>query len=131
MGDMLYMPNGGKINRAHGPFVSDDEVERVVEFINRQGFKPEYIKTIIDNNSDDSNTDNYSNFDISITGQKDDDESLYQQAIEIIRRDKKTSISYIQRQLRIGYNKAANIIERMEREGIVSPPNINGKRELL
>lgn len=130
MGDMLYMPNGGKINRAHGPFVSDDEVERVVEFITKQGFKPEYIKTIIDNN-DGSNDDSGGNFDISISGQKDDDEVLYQQAIEIVRRDKKTSISYVQRQLRVGYNKAANIIERMERDGIVSPPNINGKRELL
>lgn len=130
MGDMLYMPNGGKINRAHGPFVSDDEVERVVEFITKQGFKPEYIKTIIDNN-DGSGDNNSGNFDISINGQKDDDEMLYQQAIEIVRRDKKTSISYVQRQLRVGYNKAANIIERMERDGIVSPPNINGKRELL
>ena len=131
MGDMLYMPNGGKINRAHGPFVSDDEVERVVEFITKQGFKPEYIKTILDSNNDEFNDESSGNFDISISGQKDDDESLYRQAIEIVRRDKKVSISYVQRQLRIGYNKAANIIERMEKDGIVSQPNINGKRELL
>lgn len=129
MGDMLYMPNGGKINRAHGPFVSDDEVERVVKYIVKQGFKPEYIKTITEDEEESS--EESGNLDISISGQRDSDESLYKQAIEIIRRDKKVSISYVQRQLRIGYNKAANFIEQMEKEGIISTPSINGKRELL
>lgn len=129
MGDMLYMPNGGKISRAHGPLVSDDEVERVVRYIIKQGFKPEYIKTITE--AGDEPSEEGGNFDISISGQRDSDESLYQQAVEIIRRDKKVSISYVQRQLRIGYNKAANFIEQMEKEGIISPAGVNGKRELL
>ncbi|MDR2777981.1 MAG: DNA translocase FtsK 4TM domain-containing protein [Rickettsiales bacterium] len=132
MGDMLYMQNGGKISRAHGPFVSDIEVERVVNFIVKQGFKPEYVKTIMGNEdssgSDGSGED--SNFDIDIVGQKDD-ETLYHQAIEIVKKDKKTSISYLQRQLRIGYNKSASLIERMEREGIISPIGSGGKRDIL
>jgi S-DNA-T family DNA segregation ATPase FtsK/SpoIIIE len=132
MGDMLYMQNGGRISRAHGPFVSDIEVERVVNFIVGQGFKPEYVKTIMDsgNSSCDSGSDEDSNFDINIAGQKDD-ETLYQQAIEIVRKDKKASISYLQRQLRIGYNKSASLIERMEHEGIISPVSNTGKRDIL
>lgn len=130
MGDMLYMPNGGKINRAHGPFVSDDEVERVVKYIVNQDFKPTYIRTLAEADGDSSFDGG--NFDISINdGRKDGDEALYQQAVDIVRRDKKISISYVQRQLRIGYNKAANFIERMEKDGIVSPVGANGKRELL
>lgn len=130
MGDMLYMPNGGKINRAHGPFVSDMEVEKVVNFIIKQGIKPEYIKNL--ENSDNDENNNSGNFDITINGEKSNsEESLYKQALEIIRRDKKVSISYIQRQLRIGYNKAANLIERMEKDGVITPASINGKRDVI
>ena len=126
MGDMLYMPNGGKINRAHGPFVSDGEVENVVKYIISQGVKPDYVKlSSVDDNEDDGGS-----FEITNFGSNNDDD-LYKQAVEIIKRDGKVSISYIQRQLRIGYNKAANLVERMEKEGIVSAPNAMGKREIL
>ena len=127
MGDMLFMPNGGKISRAHGPFVSDKEVENVVNYIIKQGIKPEYVNTIL--NVDDE--EDGGNFDININGKNNSEEELYKQAVDIIMRDGKVSISYIQRQLRIGYNKSANLVERMEREGIVSPPNSTGKREIL
>lgn len=127
MGDMLFMPNGGKISRAHGPFVSDKEVENVVNYIIKQGIKPEYVNTIL--NVDDE--EDGGNFDININGKNNSKDELYKQAVDIIMRDGKVSISYIQRQLRIGYNKSANLVERMEREGIVSPPNSTGKREIL
>lgn len=127
MGDMLFMPNGGKISRAHGPFVSDKEVENVVNYIIKQGIKPEYVNTIL--NTDDE--EDGGNFDININGKNNSEDELYKQAVDIIMRDGKVSISYIQRQLRIGYNKSANLVERMEREGIVSPPNSTGKREIL
>lgn len=128
MGDMLYMANGGKINRAHGPFVSDGEVEKIVEHIKKQGVKPEYIKDFLSETNDE---DDSGNFDITINGSNDNDDNLYKQAIEIIKRDKKVSISYIQRQLRIGYNKSANLIERMEKDGIITPAGVNGKREII
>lgn len=125
MGDMLFMPNGGKISRAHGPFVSDKEVEDVVNYIIKQGIKPEYVNTIL--NTDDE--EDSGNFNINTKNNSEDE--LYKQAVDIVMRDRKVSISYIQRQLRIGYNKSANLVERMEREGIVSPPNSTGKREIL
>lgn len=122
MGDMLYMASGGKIIRVHGPFVSDDEVQSVVEYLKAQG-EPNYMEEITkeDENSLSDNEDET----------EDEENNLYNQAVSIIQRDQKVSISYIQRQLRIGYNRAANIVERMEREGIVSPPNHAGKREIL
>lgn len=130
MGDMLYMPNGGKINRAHGPFVSDGEVERIVDYIVKQGIKPEYIKNFEE--VSDSGDGDEGNFDITINNGKDgSDDELYRQAVEIVRKEKKVSISYIQRQLRIGYNKSANLVERMEKEGVVTPAGINGKREVV
>ncbi len=126
-GDMLYMTNGAKLTRAHGPFVSDDEVEKVVSFINTQGFKPAYVREIIENTNDETNT----NFEISMNSKDLDIEELYQQAVQIVKRDRKTSISYIQRVLRIGYNKAATLIERMEAEGILTQPNSLGKRDII
>ena len=130
MGDMLFMAGGGKIIRAHGPFVSDDEVETIVNFIKSQGFKPNYVDEVLKNDDEFSSddVDSGSNSDLDeIDGEK----NLYQQALNIIKRDRKCSISYIQRQLRIGYNKAANIIEEMERDGILSSPGNTGKREIL
>jgi S-DNA-T family DNA segregation ATPase FtsK/SpoIIIE len=127
MGDMLYMQNGGKINRAHGPLVSDLEVERVVKFIRQQGVKPEYVKVSSDATGDEDDD----NFAVTIAGQRDEDDNLYRQAMEILRRDRKISISYLQRQLRIGYNKSATLIERLEKEGLIGPPNATGKRELM
>ncbi|WCR53679.1 MAG: DNA translocase FtsK [Wolbachia endosymbiont of Ctenocephalides orientis wCori] len=122
MGDMLYMASGGKITRVHGPFVSDDEVQNIVDHLKTQG-EPNYMEEITkeDENSSVKSED----------GTEDDENDLYNQAVAIIQRDQKVSTSYIQRQLRIGYNRAANILERMEKEGIVSPPNHSGKREIL
>ncbi len=127
MGDMLYMAGGGKIIRAHGPFVSDGEVEKIVSFIKSQGIEPEYVEEVIKNEDEFSN-DTSNNYDAQDFNKEKD---LYKQAIMIIKRDKKSSISYIQRQLRIGYNKAANIIEELERRGVLSSPNNTGKREIL
>lgn len=119
MGDMLYMSGGSKIKRVHGPFVSDKEVQDIVDHLKSQG-KPEYMDEITKDDESSALTD------------EDDGESdeLYRQAVSVVLEDKKASTSYIQRQLRIGYNRAANIIERMEKEGIISPPNHSGKRFL-
>lgn len=118
-GDMLYMASGGRIIRVHGPFVSDSEIEKVVSFLREQG-EPQYIDTVpIDDSSDEYN-------DTSPEG-----DPLYRQAVEIIRRDKKASTSYLQRQMQIGYNRAARIIDQMENEGLLSKPNHVGKREIL
>lgn len=122
MGDMLYMASGGKIIRIHGPFVSDDEVQNIVDHLKTQG-EPNYMEEIT---REDENSFPESE------GETDDEENdLYNQAVAIIQRDQKVSTSYIQRQLRIGYNRAANIVERMEKEGIVSAPSYSGKREIL
>ncbi|MFT4327516.1 MAG: DNA translocase FtsK, partial [Wolbachia pipientis] len=122
MGDMLYMASGGKIIRVHGPFVSDDEVQNIVDHLKTQG-EPNYMEEIT---REDENSFAESE------GETDDEENdLYNQAVAIIQRDQKVSTSYIQRQLRIGYNRAANIVERMEKEGIVSAPSYSGKREIL
>ncbi|MCM1002580.1 FtsK/SpoIIIE family DNA translocase [Wolbachia pipientis] len=122
MGDMLYMASGGKIIRVHGPFVSDNEVQNIVDHLKTQG-EPNYMEEI---------TKEDENSSAELDGETEDEENdLYKQAVAIIQRDKKVSTSYIQRQLRIGYNRAANIVERMEKEGIVSAPNYSGKREIL
>ncbi|MDR0572239.1 MAG: DNA translocase FtsK 4TM domain-containing protein [Rickettsiales bacterium] len=126
-GDMLYSANGGKISRAHGPFVSDAEVRNVIDFILKQNIKPVYINSLQESEDDGGND----NIDISISGDREDEEDLYKRAVEIIKRDKRVSTSYIQRQLRIGYNKAANIIERMEKEGIVTPAGVGNKRDIV
>lgn len=122
-GDMLYMASGRAPIRVHGPYVSDTEVERVVEYL-KQVDQPQYDESImIEEGPDDESMTN------SATGENID--SLYNQAIEIVRRDNKVSISYIQRRLSIGYNKAAKLVEKMEEDEIVSPPNNAGKRTLL
>ena len=120
MGDMLYMMPGGRIERVHGPFVDDKEVENVVKFWKEQG-EPEYIEEITADEEEQSIT----------TTEDNGGDDLYRQAIEIVMRDRKVSVSYIQRCLRLGYNRAANIIERMEKEGLVSAPNHAGKREII
>ena len=122
-GDMLYMAGGGRITRVHGPFVSDQEVETVVAFLKAQG-EPEYIETITQEEGENGE------FGLEGGGGSEEDD-LYRQAVQVVMRDKKVSTSYIQRSLRIGYNRAADLMDRMEREGIVSAPNHAGKRELL
>jgi S-DNA-T family DNA segregation ATPase FtsK/SpoIIIE len=119
-GDMLYMSDGGKVVRVHGPFVSDNEVEDVVRFIKNQE-TPEYIESL-------TKEENEINSGIQ---QNDANDELFNQAVEVIMKDKRVSTSYIQRKLQIGYNRAARIIEEMEDQGIISEPNSQGKREIL
>ena len=126
-GDMLYMAGGGRISRVHGPFVSDDEVEKVVRHLKSQG-TPEYLEEVTAGGDEDE--DGNAIFDATGTGLAEGGD-LYQQAIAIVKRDRKASTSYIQRRLQIGYNRAATIMERMEEEGIVGQPNHAGKREIL
>ena len=123
MGDMLYMGNSSRILRVHGPFVDDKEVERVTNFLRENGV-PEYISAVTEPN-DDENADE----DSYESGEGGDD--MYTQAVNIVRTERKSSISYIQRNLRIGYNRAANLVEEMEKKGILSEPNHSGKREIL
>lgn len=123
MGDMLYMAGGGRIGRVHGPFVDDREVEKVVSFLKSQA-APSYIEDI-------TKEEEPVNEDGDVGEFGDDDAGLYNQAVQIVLRDKKASTSYIQRRLRIGYNRAALLIEQMEEEGVISAPNHAGKREIL
>jgi DNA segregation ATPase FtsK/SpoIIIE, S-DNA-T family len=125
-GDMLYMAGGGRISRVHGPFVSDEEVEKVVRHLKTQG-TPEYLEAVTA--EDPTDEDGGAVFDASGMGGEGGD--LFQQAVAIVKRDQKASTSYIQRRLQIGYNRAASLMERMELEGIVGPANHAGKREIL
>jgi S-DNA-T family DNA segregation ATPase FtsK/SpoIIIE len=127
-GDMIFMSGGSKMTRVHGPFCSDTEIENIVNFIKQQDA------------SEFSETDKIS-FEVPVpisSGGGDDDygggnsdDDLYNKAVMIVRRDKKPSISYVQRQLRIGYNRAATLIEKMEENGVVTAPSISGKREVV
>jgi len=129
-GDMLYMAGGGRISRVHGPFVSENEVEKVVTHLKRQG-APEYLHAITE--EEDAGGDDDDEGPLPSPGSMDAEESAdyYDRAVNIVLRDRKVSTSYIQRRLSVGYNKAASLVERMEKEGVVSPPNHSGKREIL
>jgi S-DNA-T family DNA segregation ATPase FtsK/SpoIIIE len=120
-GDMLYMAAGGRITRVHGPFVSDEEVEKVVEHLRTQG-EPSYLEAVTEE-------------DDQVFGGADTDagsgDDLYDQAVALVAREGKASTSFVQRHLQIGYNRAARLIERMEAEGVVGKPNHVGKREVL
>ncbi len=129
-GDMIYMSGGSKMMRVHGPFCSDTEIENIVNFIKNQdlsefgegdqiSFEAALPKESEENGS------------LGSEGGPGGDEDLYTKAVAIVRRDKKPSISYVQRQLRIGYNRAATLIEKMEMEGIITAPNLSGKREVI
>jgi S-DNA-T family DNA segregation ATPase FtsK/SpoIIIE len=124
-GDMLYMAGGGKIARVHGPFVSDSEVEEVVRHLRAQG-APSYIQSVTDDPDGDADGGG-----LAGDGEEGESDQLYDQAIALVARERKCSTSFIQRYLQIGYNRAARIVERMEREGVVSPANHVGKREVL
>ncbi|TGQ43840.1 DNA translocase FtsK [Mesorhizobium sp. M00.F.Ca.ET.216.01.1.1] len=131
MGDMLYMAGGGRIQRVHGPFVSDDEVERIVAHLKLQGV-PEYLDAITeDDDEDDDEPSGKGGSSGGGGGNFEDSDDPYDQAVAVVLRDGKASTSYIQRRLGIGYNRAASIIEKMEKEGIVGPANHAGKREIL
>jgi len=126
-GDMLYMVGGGRISRVHGPFVSDEEVEKVVRHLKSQG-APEYLEAVTAEQPQDE--DGNPIFDATAMGATDGGD-LYAQAVQIVKRDRKASTSYIQRRLQIGYNRAASLMERMEQDGIVGQANHAGKREIL
>jgi S-DNA-T family DNA segregation ATPase FtsK/SpoIIIE len=126
-GDMLYMAGGGRISRVHGPFVSDEEVEKVVRHLKTQG-QPEYLEAVTA--EEPSDEDGGALFDSTGMG-SDGGGDLFTQAVAIVKRDRKASTSYIQRRLQIGYNRAASLMERMELEGIVGQANHAGKREIL
>jgi S-DNA-T family DNA segregation ATPase FtsK/SpoIIIE len=117
-GDMLYMGGGGRVQRVHGPFVSDEEVEKVVTFLKKQGV-PDYIEQVTQEPEETPDMESASG------------DSLYDQAVAIVTRDGRASTSYVQRRLSIGYNRAARLIEQMEEQGVISPPNHAGKREIL
>ena len=127
-GDMLYMAGGGRISRVHGPFVSDDEVEKVVRHLKAQGM-PEYLEEVTAGGDEEVGEDG-AVFDATGMGMAEGGD-LYSQAVAIVKRDRKASTSYIQRRLQIGYNRAATLMERMEQEGIVGQANHAGKREIL
>lgn len=125
MGDMLFMAGGGRITRVHGAFVDDSEVEDVVSHLKKQG-APDYLSEVTEEPEE--------GFDSPfIPGPSGDDKekSLYDQAVDIVQRDRRASTSYIQRRLKIGYNKAATLIEQMEEQGVISAPNHKGQREIL
>jgi S-DNA-T family DNA segregation ATPase FtsK/SpoIIIE len=140
-GDMLHMAGGGRISRVHGPFVSDDEVEKVVAHLKAQG-RPDYLDAVTagedgeDGGAEDGDGegDGGAVFDkgaVSGAFGAEDGADLYDQAVKVVLRDKKCSTSYIQRRLQIGYNRAASLVERMEKEGLVGPANHAGKREII
>nr|WP_249809671.1 DNA translocase FtsK [Bradyrhizobium sp. 139] len=126
-GDMLYMAGGGRISRVHGPFASDEEVEKVVRHLKTQG-QPEYLEAVTA--EEPAEDEDGAVFDTTGMG-ADGGGDLFSQAVAIVKRDRKASTSYIQRRLQIGYNRAASLMERMELEGIVGPANHAGKREIL
>jgi S-DNA-T family DNA segregation ATPase FtsK/SpoIIIE len=124
-GDMLYMASGGRVTRVHGPFVSDQEVEMVVEHLRQQG-EPSYVESV----TEEEETAPFGESPAS-GGGGGGEEGLYDQAVALVAREGKASTSFIQRHLQIGYNRAARLIERMEAEGVVSRANHVGKREVL
>ena len=130
-GDMLHTTGGGRVSRVHGPFVSDEEVERVVAHLKAQG-QPDYLETVTtEEEAAPSAEQDTPVFDKSALAEEDNGDALFEEAVKIVMRDKKCSTSYIQRRLGVGYNRAASIVERMEQEGLVGAPNHVGKREIL
>ncbi|SHI42758.1 DNA translocase FtsK [Shimia gijangensis] len=128
MGDMLYMAGGAKITRCHGPFVSDEEVEEIVNHLKSFG-TPDYVSGVVEGPAD----ENAGSIDavLGLGGNTDGEDALYDTAVAIVIKDRKCSTSYIQRKLAIGYNKAARLVEQMEDQGLVSAANHVGKREIL
>ncbi len=125
MGDMLYMVGGGRVKRVHGPFTSDEDVESVVTFLKQQG-EPTYLDDVTEGGFDNA---------LDLLGDGgasgSDVDELYDQAVALVAREQKASTSFVQRYLQIGYNRAARIVEEMEKQGVIGPANHVGKREIL
>ena len=119
-GDMLFMSSANKIFRIHGPYMSENEIEKITSFLRAQG-NPDYIEEITQENKGGDNDGSINN----------SDDELYQTAIQIVKTEKKASTSFLQRKLQIGYNRAARMIDQMEESGVVSKANHTGKREVL
>jgi S-DNA-T family DNA segregation ATPase FtsK/SpoIIIE len=127
MGDMLYMPSGtGLPIRVHGAFVSDEEVHRVVEYLKEQGGEPNYVEGLLEGGTVDG--EDVDGFGADAGGEKD---PMYDQAVEVVLKNRKASISLVQRHLKIGYNRAARLVEDMEKAGLVSSMSTNGQRDIL
>jgi S-DNA-T family DNA segregation ATPase FtsK/SpoIIIE len=124
-GDMLYMAGGGRITRIHGPFCSDEEVEEIVTFLKGFG-PPDYVGAVLEEGPEEGEAAAS-----GIIASAEGDDALYDMAVQIVAKDRKCSTSYIQRKLAIGYNKAARLVEQMEEQGVVTPANHVGKREIL
>jgi S-DNA-T family DNA segregation ATPase FtsK/SpoIIIE len=128
MGDMLYMPSGtGFPIRVHGAFVSDEEVHRVVAYLKAQGGEPNYIDGVLESVAGDAEGGDF----FGGGGDSSEKDALYDQAVEIVIKDRKASISYVQRKLKIGYNRAARLLEDMEKAGMVSALTSSGQRDIL
>jgi len=121
---MLHMAGGGRITRVHGPFISDKEVESITNYLRTQG-EPQYEEAVTRDEEEESAIAGL------LDGEGGAEEDLYRQAVQIVTQDGKASTSYLQRRLKLGYNRAARMIDRMEEEGIVGPANHVGKREVL
>jgi S-DNA-T family DNA segregation ATPase FtsK/SpoIIIE len=128
MGDMLYMPSGtGFPIRVHGAFVSDDEVHRVVAYLKEQGGEPNYVEGLLEGGAVEGGGETTDMF----GGGDSEKDALYDQAVAIVLKDRKASISYVQRKLKIGYNRAARLLEEMENAGLVSALTSSGQRDIL
>jgi S-DNA-T family DNA segregation ATPase FtsK/SpoIIIE len=123
-GDMLYMVGGGRVTRVHGPLVSDGEVERIATYLRGQG-EPDYLDAVTEDDGE-GGGEGFAGADMGGSG-----DEFYDRAVDVVARHRKASTSFVQRQLQIGYNRAANLIERMEDEGVIGPPNHVGKREIF
>jgi S-DNA-T family DNA segregation ATPase FtsK/SpoIIIE len=123
-GDMLYMATGGRVTRVHGPFVSDNEVESVVSYLKSQG-EPSYVDSVTNESVLEAELSG------SEAGNGEGGDALYDQAVALVCRERKASTSFVQRHLKIGYNRAARLIEQMEAQGVIGPANHVGKREVL
>jgi len=126
----LYMAGGSKITRVHGPFCSDEEVEEIVNYLKAFG-PPQYMSGVVDGPDSEKESDIDAVLGLNTGGNTDGEDALYDTAVQIVIKDRKCSTSYIQRKLAIGYNKAARLVEQMEDQGLVSPANHVGKREIL
>ncbi|MBM3612859.1 MAG: cell division protein FtsK, partial [Alphaproteobacteria bacterium] len=129
-GDMLYMAGGGRITRVHGPFVSDREVEAVVAHLKAQG-DPAYVEEVTEEVEDAGGIPGLNAPPGEGGGEGGEADAMYDQAVALVARERKCSTSFVQRHFQIGYNRAARIVERMEKEGVVGPANHVGKREVI